>query len=182
MGASTGKTTENDCDIMNNVPEFQDVNLGGVTALRPRQYCDRATPFLTQFKGYAVYTLPRVDVQVSGTFRSVPGDVMRASFVATNAYLAANSTLGRPLTGGVANMNIDILEPNALFLPRRDELDMRFGKVLRFGRARSVVSLDMFNALNTDVYITANQNFAAFNRPTSILGARVFKISAQFDF
>ncbi|MEQ1870104.1 MAG: hypothetical protein ABL961_08795 [Vicinamibacterales bacterium] len=50
VGTSTGKTTENDCDIMNNVPEFQDVNLGGVTALRPRQYCDRATPFLTQFK------------------------------------------------------------------------------------------------------------------------------------
>ena len=105
-----------------------------------------------------------------------------ASFNASNAYLAANSTLGRPLAGGAANLAIDLVAPNELYLDRRNELDMRFGKVLRFGRARSVLSLDMFNATNNNVPITANQNFAAFYRPTSILSARTFKFSAQFDF
>jgi hypothetical protein len=187
-GTSTGRTTEDDCDIMSKLPEFQTVFLGGVIALRPAQFCRRLTPWLTQLKGYAVYTVPKVDVQVSGTFRSVPGDVLRLQFNASNAYLAANSTLGRPLAGGVPNLAIDILEPNAVYLPRRNELDMRFGKVIRAGRTRSVVSIDMFNALNSNVVITGNQNFGAVNRvngadfvPTSILGARTFKFSWQFD-
>jgi hypothetical protein len=44
----------------------------------------------------------------------------------------------------------------------------RFGKIVRFGRARSVLSVDVFNALNTPAAITANQNFAVWNGPTSI--------------
>jgi hypothetical protein len=177
FGTSTGRTSENDCDILTVLPESQNLNLGGVTALRPSGFCERNTPWLTQFKGYAVYTLPKVDVQVSGTLRSVPGSVMRAQFNASNAYLAANSTLGRPLAGGAPNIAIDILEPNAVFLDRRNELDFRFGKVLRFGRARTVVSLDMFNATNSNATITANQNFGAVNaadpsefRPTQFAG------------
>ena len=182
MGTSTGRTSENDCDILSKLPEMQTVNLGGVTALRPAGFCDRKTPWQTQFKGFAVYTVPKVDVQLSGTVRSVPGSVMRASFNASNAYLAANSTLGRTLAGGAANLSVDILEPNAQYLDRRNEIDLRFGKVLRFGRARSVISLDLFNALNIDAVVTANQNFAVFNRPTSILPARLMKFSVQFDF
>jgi hypothetical protein len=188
-GTSTGRTSENDCDIMSKIPEFQTVNLGGVNALRPRGFCDRKTPWQTQVKGYAVYSVPKVDVQVSGTFRSVPGDVMRASFNASNAYLAANSTLGRTLAGGAPNLAIDVVAPNEIYLDRRNELDMRFGKVLRFGKARSIVSIDMFNAVNSNAVLSANQNFAATNaadpsqfRPTSILGARTFKFSVQFDY
>ena len=80
---------------------------------------------------YGVYTVPKVEVQVSGTFRSIPGDALRAVFNASNAYLAANSTLGRPLAGGAANLAIDLVAPYTVFLDRRNELDMRFGKVLR---------------------------------------------------
>ena len=103
---------------------------------RPRQFCNRQTPWLTQFKTFGVYTIPKAEVQVSGTFRSIPGDALRAVFNATNAYLAANSTLGRPLAGGAANIAIDLVAPYSVFLPRRNELDMRFGKVLRAGRSR----------------------------------------------
>ncbi|MGE0591773.1 MAG: carboxypeptidase regulatory-like domain-containing protein [Vicinamibacterales bacterium] len=184
LGTSTGKTSEDNCDVVAQVPEINEVNPGGgnPTGWRPAQWCSREEPFLTNFKAYAVYTVPGIDVQLSGTFRSVPGAVVRAVFNASNAYLAANSTLGRPLAGGVPNMAIDIIEPNAQYLDRRNELDLRFGKVLRFGRSRSVVSVDLFNALNTDVPITANQNFGAWLAPTSILQARMVKLSLQFDF
>jgi hypothetical protein len=181
-GTSTGRTSENDCTIVEDLPEMQTVNLGGVNALRPAGFCDRKTPMQTQFKAFAIYTVPVIDLQLSGTMRSVPGTVMRASFNASNAYLAANSTLGRPLAGGAPNLAIDIIEPNAHYLPYRHELDLRFGKVVRFGRARSVLSVDVFNALNTDAVITANQNFAAWLRPQSILPARLVKFSIQFDY
>ena len=183
VGTSTGRTSENDCAIVSQLPEMLQITGGGGPARwRAAQFCDRAEPFRTQLKGYAVYTIPRVDVQLSGTYRNVPGDAINAWFTASNAYLAANSTLGRPLAGGASNLTIELLEPNTRFLDRRNELDLRIGKVLRMGRARSVVSVDIFNALNSDAVVTANQNFGRFLAPTSILSARLAKISVQFDF
>jgi hypothetical protein len=155
---------------------------GTPTAWRPSQFCHRETAWLTQFKAFGVYVVPKIDVQVSGTFRSIPGDPLRAAFVASNAYLAANSTLGRPLAGGAANMTIDLVEPYTVYLDRRNELDMRFGKLLRLGRSRSVVSVDVFNFLNIDTVVNANQNFAVWQRPTQILNGRTVKFSVQFDY
>jgi hypothetical protein len=183
FGTSTGRTSENDCAIVSQLPEMLQITGGGGPGRwRAAQFCERAEPFRTQMKGYAVYTIPRIDVQLSGTYRNVPGDGINAWFAASNSYLAANSTLGRPLAGGASNLTIELLEPNTQFLDRRNELDVRIGKVLRVGRARSVVSLDIFNALNSDAIVGANQNFGSFLAPTSILSARLAKISLQFDF
>ena len=193
VGTSTGKTMENDCDIVAKVPEM--LNVSGATGFssvivpggtpngwRPKSFCQRETPWLTQFKAFGVYIVPKVDVQVSGTFRSIPGDALRAVFNASNAYLAANSTLGRTLAGGAANYAVDLVAPYSVFLDRRNELDMRFGKVLRAGRTKSIVSIDVYNFLNTDVAVNANQNFAVWLRPTAILNARQVKFSVQFDY
>ena len=193
VGTSTGKTMENDCDIVAKVPEM--LNVSGATGFssvivpagtpngwRPKAFCQRETPWLTQFKAFGVYIVPKVDVQVSGTFRSIPGDALRAVFNASNAYLAANSTLGRALAGGAANYAVDLVAPYSVFLDRRNELDMRFGKVLRAGRTKSIVSIDVYNFLNTDVAVNANQNFAVWLRPTAILNARQVKFSVQFDY
>jgi hypothetical protein len=177
FGTSTGRTTENDCEIVAQLPE-----LNSGANLRPLQFCDRSTPWLTSLKGYAVYTIPKIDVQTSGTFRSVKETAINANFVATNAYLAANSTLGRPLSGNAQNITIAMLSPNTEYLPRRNELDLRFGKVVRMGRSRSVISLDVFNALNSNTLLTVNENYASWMAPQSTLNARLLKISMQFDF
>jgi hypothetical protein len=94
---------------------------------RRRTAIGRQTSWLTRFKTFGVYTVPHVDVQPSGTFRGIPGDALRAAFNASNAS-AANSTLGRPLAGGAANLPIDLVEPYTVFLPRRNELDMALRK------------------------------------------------------
>lgn len=177
FGTSTGKTTENDCEVAAKLPE-----LNSGTNQRPLQFCDRSTPYLTSAKGYAVYTVPKMDVQVSGTFRSTRETAINANLTATNAFLAANSTLGRPLSGNAANITIALLEPNTTYLARRNELDLRIGKVLRTGKARSVLSVDIFNALNNDAELTVNENFASWLTPQSILNARLVKFSVQFDF
>jgi hypothetical protein len=189
-GISSGRTVEDNCEIVAKLPEM--LLLTGANAAntpqgpnnqwRPAQYCHRVSPMLTQFKGYGVYTVPKVDVQVSGTFRSTPGTDFQAVYTATNAILAANSSLGRPLSGGVANISIGLLEPLQLYTERRNELDVRFGKVIRVRNTRSVVSLDVFNALNSDALINLNQNYSAWQRPTEILNARLLKVSWQFDF
>jgi hypothetical protein len=188
-GVSSGKTVEDNCEVIAALPEMNEVTggnasgtPGGVMQWRPAEFCHREEPMLTQFKGYGIYTIPRVDVQLSGTFRSTPGTSLAPAFTATNAYLAGNSTLGRPLSGGATNMVVGIEVPNDVYIDRRNELDLRFGKVLRVNRYKSVVSLDLYNALNTDALIRVNQSYAAYMRPTEILNARVAKITATFEF
>ena len=194
-GTSTGRTLVDQCDIIDDLPELNQgttspagqfpVSTNGVW--RSASNCREVQPWQTSLKGYGVYTVPRVDVQIAATFRRTPGAVGNANFVATNAYLAQNSTLGRPLSAGVANMTVALLsaEQTADILDYRNELDLRLGKVLRFGRARSVVSLDIFNALNSDAIVSVNQAFASWRtmpRPSEVLNPRLMKISWNLEF
>jgi hypothetical protein len=191
-GTSTGKTTQDNCEVVAKLPEMNLLSANSTTfpatatnVWRPAQFCHEESPFQTQFKGYGVYTVPKVDVQVSGTFRSTPASPVMANFVANNAFLGTSSTLGRPLSGNVANTTIALLSPEQTldgYIPRRNELDLRFGKILRVGRTRNVISLDLFNALNSDALISVNQNFATWQRPTEILNARLMKISYNVSF
>jgi len=45
-----------------------------------------------------------------------------------------------------------------------------------------VVSVDVYNALNSNARITINQAYAAYPRPTEILNARLVKFSINYDF
>ena len=176
IGTSTGRTAFNDCDLVTDQLADRDLN-------RSTGFCDRSESLATTLKGYAVYTIPTIEVQLSATFQSIPGNFHNANFNADNAYLAANSTLGRPLAGGARNITFQLLEPNTERLDRRNLLDLRFGKVLRVGATRSVISLDLFNALNTDAVIGVNQTFGGgYLSPREITQARLMKISIQFDF
>ena len=123
-GVSSGKQVEDNCEVVAKLPEMNSITAadagsansgqtGGAPAqLRPAGFCHREQPWLTGAKALAIYIIPKADVQVSGSFRSTPGTALTAGFTATNAYLAANSTLGRPLSGGAANVVIGIEEIN----------------------------------------------------------------------
>ena len=45
-----------------------------------------------------------------------------------------------------------------------------------------MLSVDVFNATNSNARITVNQSFAAYQRPTEILNARLLKFSVNYDF
>jgi hypothetical protein len=59
-------------------------------------------------------------------------------------------------------------------------------KVLRFGRTRTNVGLDLFNLFNASPIASYNQSFvqtgASWLQPSSIIGARIAKLSVQLDF
>jgi hypothetical protein len=193
-GVSSGKTMEDNCEIVAKLPEVNNQGANGTlpASWRAAEFCHRESPFLTQMKMYGVYIVPKIDVQVSGSFRSIPGAIqvappqvdVNSGFVANNAFLATNSTLGRPLSGTTPNVTLQLLEPYSKYLDRRNELDLRFGKVLRMRNgARAVVSVDLYNAINSDATINVNQTFGnLYLAPTEILNARVAKISVNFDF
>jgi len=122
-------------------------------------------------------------VQVSGTFQSVPGPEIAATFTATNALITPS--LGRALSGGAANVSVNLVEPGTMYGDRLNVVDMRFAKVLRLGRTRTNVGFDIYNILNQNPVITNNFNFVpggAWLRPQTILAARFARFSATVDF
>jgi len=172
-GTSTGRLTTNTCEIRAALPETAPLN----------PYCSVVPPFLTQFKGLASYTIPRVDIQVSGTMQSIPGANLAANFSVPTATVA--QSLGRPLAGNAAFATVNLVTPGAIQGNRINQLDLRVQKVLRFSRTRVQVGVDLYNALNSSAIQTYNQTFIANGNwltPTLILPARFAKISAQVDF
>ena len=185
-GTSTGQNVANHCDIRKNLPELS-VGIGGglvgsnVSPTSP--YCDVAYGVLTQVRGLATYTIPKVDLQVSGVFQSKPGALLSANYAVPSALIAQQ--LGRPVAGNPANVTINLLEPGSMYGDRLNQLDFRVGKILRFGSTRTVVGVDLYNALNASAILTYNQTFVpggTWLQPTTVLTARMARISAEFTW
>jgi hypothetical protein len=197
-GFSTGNMTEDDCEVGERLPEVYIPAGGGGTlsplqsiAQWPRTYCHRESGYLTHVKGLATYTIPKVDVLISGTIQSKPyvgANFPSVSSQSIPAYSVTPSvliapSLGRPLAGGVPVTLLGLVKPGDKYGDRLNQVDLRFGKLLRFRGTRTLVAVDLFNAFNTnttDVYQTFYG--PAYLNPASIMAARLAKISAQFDF
>jgi len=179
-GVGIGRTMTDNCEIVAKLP--------GLLGPLPASYCHVEEPWLTQVKALAAYTIRPIDVQVSGTFQSNPvttgstGASLAANYNVPSAVAQANG-LGRPLTAGAANMTVNLIKPSTLYGDRITELDFRVSKILRHGRTRTQVSVDLYNALNSSAVQTYNQTYGpAWLTPTLILPARFVKITGQFDF
>ena len=107
--------------------------------------------------GLGSYTIPKIDVLVSGTFRSDQGATLAANYTVTSAVAA--QSLGRPLAGNTPNVTVNLIAPGSLYGDRVNELDLRIAKVLRFGRTRTNVGFDIFNVLNANPVLTYNAAF-----------------------
>ena len=167
-GMSTGKTTTDNCDVVTKLDNPS-----------PR-FCHVETAFLTQVKFLGTYLVPKVDVQVAATYRSLPGPQIVANYVATNAQV--QPSLGRPLSGGAANVTVNIVEPGTLYSEQTNLVDLRFSKIFRFSKYRAALNFDLANAFNSSGITTMNNNYAAWQVPTGIHQARLAKISANLDF
>ncbi len=169
-GVSAGRTSTDNCELREKLPEIAPVN----------PYCNVSEKLQTQVKFIGSYTIPRVDVQTSAAFQSFPGPAVVADFVATNPVI--QPSLGRPLSGGALNVPVNLIETGSLFGERTTQLDLRFAKLLRFGRSRSTVSLDVYNAFNANAVLQEATAYGRYREPVQILQARFARISLQFDF
>ena len=171
-GLSTGRLTTDNCEVIAALPEL--------TPLTPASVCHVQEPWLSQFKAIASYIVPKIDVQISGTLQSIPGPPLQANFVVTNAV--ASPSLGRPLSGGAANVTVPLLSPTEMYGERRNQIDMRIAKVFRISRARATTGIDIANLTNANPVLTQSAAYATWLRPQSILTARFVKLSIQFNY
>jgi hypothetical protein len=201
-GGSFGKRDADNCDLIAKDPEMSSYvgsvsevvgSQGGANAavlVSPGTWqtaCTIHTPWTayTQVKLIGRYTIPRVDVLISGTFQNLPGSALSVTYAAPNAIVAP--VLGRSLSGGAANSSINIISPGTLYTDRVSQLDLRFGKKVTLGQAygkkfNSVLSVDVYNALNTDVATGVSSALTTLFRPTSVLPGRFVKLGIQLDF
>ncbi len=195
-GFSTGRASMNDCDVVSSTGPAVSFSLGrpaaGSTASH-LLHCDIKGNFLTNVKAYGAYIIPRIDVQLSGTFQSIPGPLIEADVTFPGAQIT--SSLGRPPSEGgdveVQVVPLDALTSSprggtgagSLYGERLHQVDFRVGKIFEFGGTRTAINLDIYNAFNSDAIVNENPTFGGNYRDVRrILMARIFKISASFGF
>jgi hypothetical protein len=167
-GLTTQRRSTDNCDVV--------TKLNNPSPL----YCDVSGKYLVQAKFLAAYTIPRIDVQVSGNIQSLPGPEISAQYTASLAEITPS--LGRPLAGGARNVTVNLIEPRTMYGDRLNMLDLRFGKILQFGRTRAIASVDLYNAFNASTVLTVNNAYDTWLQPQSILTARFVKFGVQFEF
>ena len=194
-GTSTGRRLQDNCAIRSALPEtyswpstviVQNTRVISSTASGrdgglQSPYCRVVEPFLTSLRGLATYLVPKVDVQVSATWRSDPGEELRADYVVNNAVAAPS--LGRNLSSG--NVTVNLISPGTLYAERRNNIDLRVAKIVRVGQLRAQLGVDVYNATNTDTVVTYNNSYVpngAWLTPTAIQPARYLRVNVQIDF
>jgi hypothetical protein len=165
-GISTGRTLTDNCEIVRKINNPSPYN------------CRIETNWLTQAKFLGSYTLPKIDVQVSGTFQSLPGPQVLANYVVPVA--AITPSLGRTPSAGSPTVNL--LQAGTMYGERLHQFDVRFSRNLRFSGARLALNLDLYNALNGNAVQQQNNSFGAWQVPQIIQQSRFAKLSAQFNF
>jgi hypothetical protein len=201
-GLSTGNVVEDECGVAQAHPDIYINQIFGGSLFFfgttpflqglnqwPQEFCHRESGWNTNIKGLVTYNVPRIDVLFSGTFRSVPyagagnPNLTTQSLVATNVILPFQTDLGRGFANGFPINFIQMVEPGTVYGDRLNQIDIRLGKNFRYGGTRTLVSLDVFNLLNQNTPDVYQQAYGAtYLNPLSITVARLFKISATFDF
>ena len=189
-GTSTGRGVQNTCATVVKIDSPD-----------PRG-CAVTEPWLTAVRGLASYTVPKVDVLVSATFRSLRATIpfLGATGSASNgASLMANYNvpnavverlLGRPPSGSNANgtTTVNLVETAQVYGDRVTQIDMRLAKILRFGRRRIDLGVDLYNLFNTNDPAGYEQTFdyekqgASWLRPSSIVPPRFARVNVSVNF
>jgi hypothetical protein len=192
LGSSTGRGAVNTCQTITLYAPTTATNTGSAGP-DPRG-CNNVEPWQTTIRGLASYTLPKVDVLVSGTVRSQPEVPINATWVVPNSVIAA--ALGHLPPGATATGTSTLLltdnEHRAYSGQRRTQIDMRFAKVLRFGGTRTDVGVDLNNLLNTNyatgfntTYVYGTDNTprpSGWGTPTSLYTARFVRFNLTVNF
>jgi len=187
-GVNSGKTVQDNCAVRAQLPELTTAAGVSPAVSVGNPFCHSDPGFVTKLTALGSYTVPRFDVLVSGTIRSDQGAPLSATWNAPVALVS--SALGRPAAVVGTTVPINLVAPGQVWGDRVNALDFRFAKILRFGRTRNTIGLDIYNITNSAAILTYNQTFnsaattgsQAWMAPLSVLTPRFFKIGVQIDF
>ena len=189
-GVSVGRTVTDNCFSVGNPQLTPGVgsnafpgSAAGTASPRVPEFCHISPPLSagTQAKFLVVYPLPW-GFQTSATYQNIPGIPIVSSYVRTSPQLAP--FLGRPLAAGPnATATIDVLPPGVLYEDRLQQVDVRFSRVVPMGKSKVRANFDVYNLSNRSNVLNMTTRFGPqWLQPIQIMGGRLLKLSAQFDF
>jgi hypothetical protein len=181
IGSSTGKAVVDTCQtatLQNNI-------VFGVTSGPDPRGCHNEDPWQTDWRGLASYTIPKIDVLVSGTLRSQTALQITAGWIVPNATIAAalgHLPFGALPTGTTTIQLTD--NSNKLFADnRRTQIDMRFAKIVRIARTRTDVGVDLNNLLNTNYATSYVTTYGpTWQNPSAIYQPRFVRLNFTVNF
>ena len=196
IGTTSGREVEDYCAT--------EARIGHATGDAPDvRNCRQVDPWQTTLRGLSSYTIPKIDVLVSGTFRSQPPFELAFSGINQTTWNVPNtvvqSLLGRlppgALITGTTTVPLLDADHRLFFGGRRNQVDMRVAKILRFGRTRADVGFDLQNLFNTNYAtaydntyafdnagVTGDENGGSFLNPTQVYTPRFVRFNLTFDF
>jgi hypothetical protein len=173
-GLDTGRTVTDECFVVDSPQQL--LNCRDVNPFRGQ----------TQIKMYATYQLP-ADIVVSANWQNVSGPPVEADFTVPNSVIAP--ALGRNLAAcGTrvvcsATATVPLMAPFTQFEDRRNQVDLRLTKVVRFGRLRLQGNFDVFNVFNNAAITVRNNAYGgAWGRPQAIVEPRLMQLGGQVTF
>ena len=196
IGTTSGREVEDYCAT--------DAVIGHGTGEAPDpRNCRQVDPWQTTLRGLSSYTIPKIDVLLSGTFRSQPASEIAFNGLGQATWNVPNSVVqsllgrlppGALITGTTAVPVLDA-EHRMFYGGRRNQVDMRVAKILRFGRTRADVGFDLQNLFNTNYATqysvtyaydnpatTGDENGGSFLNPTQVYTPRFVRFNVTFDF
>jgi hypothetical protein len=198
IGTSTGRGKVNTCEV--NV-RYNQVNAatGAIAGPDPRG-CNDVEPWQTTVRGLASYTIPRIDVLVSGVVRAQPEALLAGTASTTAQWQVPNSVIIAALghshpslsPTGITVVPLGHNDRRIYSGERRTQVDMRFAKVMRFGRTRTDIGVDLYNLLNTNYTNTFNTTYsyltdntprpAGWSTPTGIINPRFVRVNFTVSY
>ncbi len=199
-GTSTGRQVTDNCDITNpaNAGKFGDrsplvellTTLGTVSSLSS---CHVEQAWLTQLKFIGSYTVPKIDIQIGASYQNIPGIELAATYAEPNSDIARTTAGGLghlpfPAVSAAATTSLAIIPPASAYYDRINQLDLRIGKILKYGRTRANLGLDLYNLFNKSTVTGAGFGYTATTAtntwlaPSSVIAPRLAKVSITFDF
>jgi hypothetical protein len=190
-GTSTGRGVRDNCEVTAKVPEALLTLPGPTQRWEQISSCHVAEPWLTQIRGLATYVVPKIDVQLAASFQFKPGTLgLGGNDSASNGnsiqarYVVTSAVAGTPLLNNQQTVNL--LLPGELYGDYIRQVDLRAGKILRFGRTRTLIAMDVYNLTNSNAGLTYQEGFVGLGPtwfyPQTLLSPRFMRFNITVDF
>lgn len=203
-GTSTSRVQRDTCFSALDAP-----NVRGREGAEYLAGCRTTTPFQTNVKGAATYTVPWADVLVGVVFQSLPGVEQTATFTYSKEQLvwnaASTSRAAEPCsvaangvgclgaTRNTTTVAVPLLLNNEFYGERVTLFDLKLAKNIRFSGKRVAIGVDIYNFLNSDAVTGYNATFTPDNpattanentwlQPTGLVSPRFVRLQVQVTF
>ena len=158
-----------DCDVVAALPETLHANFftgnpanpvtnsrSFAVAARTLERCRQDHGWRTSMQGMVAYVLPKIDVNISGTYQDLPGtsasNSTGISMSAIGGVAAASTTLGRAYSSGPNARFFNIVEAGTVYVERLRQLDLRIEKNFTFGGTNRIgIYSDLANIFNQGI-------------------------------